>query len=141
MYIVNILLELTNNLQIAFPRTHWIWISFVSGKKKLFCINNNNYWNNKCWIHLPVFIWHIYHPLSSSSTSLICKYQDRWSLCVKLIRWFCVIKLWCIDKIVCVSTRTQATLLRNWNYIEFIYFCLTQIEKKLLFIQSFGIYC
>lgn len=58
---------------------------------------------------LPVFIWHIYHPRSSSSTSFICKYHDRWSLCVKLILWFCVIKLWWIDNIVCVSTRTQAT--------------------------------
>lgn len=66
--------------------------------------------------HIPVFTWHIYQPRSFSSTSFMCKYHDRWSLCVRLILWFCVITLWWIDSIVCVSTRTHATyLVTMWH--------------------------
>lgn len=64
-----------------------------------------------CRIHFNLITWHIYQPRSDSSTSLICKYHDRWSLWVNIILGFCVITLWWMESIVCVSTRTQAT----WN--------------------------
>lgn len=68
------------------------------------------------WLFMgSVLIWHMYHPLSASRTSRICKYHDRWSLCVTPMRWFLVITwLWMV-RMVCVSTRSHATCNNAFN--------------------------
>lgn len=63
-----------------------------------------------CWLFIgSVLIWHMYHPLSASFTSRMCRNHTRWSLCVTAIRWFFVITwLWMVN-MVWVSTRNHAT--------------------------------
>lgn len=62
------------------------------------------------WLFIgSVFIWHIYHPLSDSLTSRMCRYHVRLSLCVTVMRWFLVMTCVAMVRMVCVSTLNHAT--------------------------------
>lgn len=62
------------------------------------------------WLFIgSVFIWHMYHPLSDSRTSLMWRNHVRRSLCVTPIRWFFVMTWLAMVRMVCVSTRSHAT--------------------------------
>lgn len=56
-----------------------------------------------------VLIWHMYQPLSFSWTRWSCKIHSLDEGRLRDMRGLRVITLLCIVKIVCVSTRTQAT--------------------------------
>ena len=52
-----------------------------------------------------VLTWHMYQPRSDSCTLLICKRHILWSWWDKDMRWFRVMMLWWMVRMVCVSTK------------------------------------
>lgn len=81
--------------------------------KGRFCLNNSylpTTFKYPTWLFIgSVLIWHMYHPLSDSCTSLRCKYQIFCSTWVTAILWFLVITCTWMVRIVWVSTLNQAT--------------------------------
>ena len=67
-----------------------------------------------------VLIWHIYHPLSLSSTFSIWSRHVSRSWWDKDTLWLRVMMWWWMVRMVCVSTRTHATYWL-WNSIKSIF--------------------
>lgn len=62
------------------------------------------------WLFMgSVLIWHMYWPLSSSCTFLICKYHVEWSLCDTDTRGLCVMTWSWIAWMALVSAFTHPT--------------------------------
>lgn len=88
----------------------WVWllIGLKNEKSRIFNLPTTSR-KAVCDFIGSVFIWHMYHPRSSSRTSRTCKNQALWSLCVTPILWFFVMTCVPIVRIVWVSTLNHAT--------------------------------
>lgn len=67
------------------------------------------------WLFIgSVLIWHMYCPLSSSCTFLICKFHVVWSLCDTDTLGLCVMTWSCMACMAFVSALTHPTWKNTW---------------------------
>lgn len=117
---------LTYNVQIAQLTLHRIGVYLTLETVRA---NMSWLWAEQNWVNSFITM---YHPWSVSFTSLMCNCQMRFSVWPMPMRWFLVIT-WCwIVKIVCVSTRSQAT----WSNCQSIVRWARDINSQVIAIWS-----